>query len=180
MMRLTYKEKRYGLALVAFVCGWSLYSFALEPAVDRLGTLRRVIPEKQQELAELRRAGREYTAMQQSLQTLREKVARQERFDLLPHVEKLISRAGLDKHVRLIKPRIVPLEDKYEQVIVELDFAPVSLDKLVDFLCKMDESDVLADIKTLHIRKATSQPDLLECSVEIHSIRLADSFTGTS
>ncbi|MBW8041266.1 MAG: hypothetical protein FVQ85_14855 [Planctomycetes bacterium] len=56
MIRLTRREKLLAVALAILVGGWSLFAFAVKPAIARTSTLRRVINEKQDELEKLRAA----------------------------------------------------------------------------------------------------------------------------
>jgi len=173
MIRLTRKEKFLAVALAIFVALWSLFSFAVEPARERIETLNRLIPEKQNELEKLCARSKEYVFLRDSLGQLRTKVAsQQDSFELLPFLEALVRQSGLEKKVASMKQNVLPLEAGYYQTIVEVRFQNLILSQLVDFLCKVESSQVLARTKSLHIKKSPTNVELLDPVVEIHNAKL--------
>jgi hypothetical protein len=63
MRDLTRKERKLAVFAAIFIAGWSLYTFFLNPVYTRMETLKRVIPEKQAELHELKRKATEYAEL---------------------------------------------------------------------------------------------------------------------
>ena len=174
MIRLTRKEKFLAVALATFVALWSLFSFAVEPARERIETLNRLIPERQNELEKLCATSKEYVFLRDGLGQLRTKVAsQQDNFELLPFLEGLVRQSGLEKKVASIKQNVLPLEPEYYQTIVEVRFQNLTLSQLVDFLCKVESSQLLVKTKTLHIKKSPTNAELLDPVVEIHNARLS-------
>jgi type II secretory pathway component PulM len=174
MIRLTKREKLMGLVLVGFAAILSVYVLAVRPAVDRLNTLDRLIPRKQQELQDLSVKTREYIFLRDSSESLHAAVAsQQESFRLLPFLESLIRQSGLEKSLASMKQHVLPLEPDYSETIVEIRFESLTLAQLVDFLSKVESSDVLARTKSLYIRKNPANKDLLDSVIEIHSAKLA-------
>jgi len=173
-MQLTPREKLLALALAVFVAVWSLFAFAVSPAVDRVETLGRLIPEKQDELRKLSAGSKEYVFLHDSLDLLRTKVASQQNgFELLPFLETLVRESGLEKKVAAMKQQIVPLDPQYYETIVEVRLQNLTLSQLLDFLCKAESSEVLVKTKTLHVTSNLTNPDHLDSTVEIHSAKLA-------
>jgi len=174
MIRLTRREKVLAAALAAVAVAWSFFALVVKPAQDRIETLGRVIPQKQEELRKLRAAAEEYIYLRDSLRDLRAKVASQgETFELLPFLESLISRSDLEKNAATIKPRVLPLGPEYSQTIVEIDIEGLTLDRLVEFLRKVESADAPAGIRSLNIKKSRTNKELLDSVIEIQNARLA-------
>ncbi|GAH97182.1 unnamed protein product, partial [marine sediment metagenome] len=104
----------------------------------------------------------------------RTKVASQEKgFELLPFLESLIREHGLAKKVATMKQQVLQLGPSHSETIVEVRLENLTLKQLVDFLRKVESSEVLAKTKSLYIKKNLTNPDLLDSVVEIHNPRLA-------
>jgi len=173
MIRLTRREKLLAIALAILAGGLVLFTFAVKPAIERTETLRRVISEKQDELQKLRAGSSEYIFLRDSLDNLRTKVASQEKgFELLPFLESLIREHGLAKKVATMKQQVLQLGPSHSETIVEVRLENLTLKQLVDFLRKVESSEVLARIKSLYIKKNLANTDLLDLVVEIHNPRL--------
>lgn len=173
MIRLTRREKLLAIALAILAGGLVLFTFAVKPAIERTETLRRVISEKQDELQKLRAGSSEYIFLRNSLDNLRTKVASQEKgFELLPFLESLIREHGLAKKVATMKQQVLQLGPSHSETIVEVRLENLTLKQLVDFLRKVESSEVLARIKSLYIKKNLTNTDLLDSVVEIHNPRL--------
>ncbi len=172
-MRLTPREKLLAVALAVFVAVWALFAFAINPAVGRIETLGRLVPEKQNELHNISARSKEYIFLRDSLDQLRAKVdSQQDGFELLPFLETLVRKSGLEKKVAAMEQQVVPLEPRYCETIVEVRLQNLTLSQLVDFLCKVESSPILVKTKALHIKRSTTNPDLLDSMVEIHSASL--------
>ncbi len=170
MIRLTRREKHFGAALAVIILGFSLFGLVIEPTKDRIATLKRVIPEKQTELNKLSAAAKEYMFLSDSRRDLRSKVASQpETFELLPFLESLAQRCGLEKNVSKMQQRVVPLGTDYSQTVVEIELPGLSLARLVDFLQKVESSDIMARTGSLYINKGRTKKDLLNAVIEIHN-----------
>jgi len=173
MIRLRRREKLLAIALAILVGGLVLFTFAVKPAIERTETLRRVISEKQDELQKVRAGSSEYIFLRDSLDNLRTKVASQEKgFELLPFLESLIREHGLAKKVATMKQQVLQLGPSHSETIVEVRLENLTLKQLVDFLRKVESSEVLARTKSLYIKKNLTNTDLLDSVVEIHNPRL--------
>lgn len=170
MIRLTKREKHLAAALAVFFLGWSLFGLIIEPAKGRIATLKRVIPEKQAELNKLSAAAKEYIFLSDSRRDLFSKAASQpQTFELLPFLESLVQRCGLEKNVAKMQQRVVPLGAGYSQTIVEIEIQALSMAHLVNFLQKVESSDILARTASLHIKKSRAKENLLDAVIEIHN-----------
>jgi uncharacterized Fe-S center protein len=110
---------------------------------------------------------------------LRTKIASQQRtFELLPFLESLIEECGLSENVSSMKQHVLEIDSNYSETIVEVRLENLSLRNLVDFLCKVETSQVPARTKSLYIKKNATNKDRLDSVVEIHNAKLAQRKDG--
>ncbi len=176
MIRLTRREKLLAGGLVIFIAAWSLFTAGVKPALTRIETLNRVISEKQHELEKVRAISKEYIFLSNSFDSLHTKVASQhETFELLPFLESLIAECGLAKNLETMKRDVLQIDSNYSETIVEVRLESLSLDKLVDFLRKIESSQVQARTKSLYIKRNMTNKNLLDSVIEIRNAKLSPS-----
>jgi type II secretory pathway component PulM len=169
MIALTKRERWLALGVVAAISASSLYAVVIRPTSYRLQTLERIIPEKQSELHALEAKSVEYTALCKSFQDFRAKAAAQDpNFELLPYLETLVEKHGLDKNLVNMTPEALQLQPDYSETVVRIELDGVSLKQLVGFLKEIETSQVCAQVGSLHIRKNPTSDALLDSTVEIH------------
>ncbi|MHC4159685.1 MAG: hypothetical protein ACYSSO_11485 [Planctomycetota bacterium] len=173
-MRLTKREKLLASCLVVFTAAWLLFAFIVKPAYERVQTLSRVIPQKEDGLRKLYAESAEFISLSDELNNLREKMASQEGFQLLPFLESQIQILSLTDNVEAMKQNVLPLESNYSQTIVEVKLQNLTLAQLVDFLWQVESQNVLAAVKSLYIRKSAESKDLLDSTIEITNIKLLE------
>ncbi len=179
MIRLTKREKLLALSLAGFAAVLSVYVFAVRPAAERLDTLGRLIPRKNDELRKLNAKSKEYAFLRESFEQFHSKVtSQQEDFRLLPYIESLIRQSGIERNLASMEQQELPLESDYIETVVQLRLENMTLRKLIDFLSTVQSSEALARIKSLHIQASSGNGDLLESSVEIHGARLIEQRTA--
>lgn len=172
-MRLTQREKILALTSAVFIIVWALSVFVVKPAITRAETLNRVIFEKKDELEKLYIKSKEYVLLRDGLDDLHKKVAQQQEFKLLPCLESLIQQHNLDKKVATMKQYTLPLEQDYQEIIVEIKLENLTLNQLINFMWKAESLNVLTKVRTLHVKRNPSNENLLDGTVEIHTIKLS-------
>jgi type II secretory pathway component PulM len=171
-MRLTYREHVLIAGGVVLMAGWALFAFGIRPALERIETLNRVIPEKESELERLRIDAREYVALREEMEGLHAKIASQEKtFELLPFIESLVQECGLAQNVLAIEPVASQPEGDYQEIVVEIEMENVTLRQLCDFLWKVRSSKVVTSAKRIYIKKNFANPDRLDSQVEIRNLK---------
>ena len=173
MMRLTQREKLLAVVLVIIVAAWGLFVFTVRPVIERVETLKRVIPERQSELEVLHAKAGEYIALRDGIETLHTKIASQEKtFELLPFLESLIRECGLTEKVATMKQQVSQLEPNHSETIVEIELKKLTLSQLINFLWQVESAKVLAGTKSLYIKKNLENTDLLDSLIEVHNLKL--------
>jgi type II secretory pathway component PulM len=181
MIRLTKKEKSLAVLLGTFVVLWGIFATVISPALERIRTLNRVIPDKQAELNQLVAKSSQYITLRDSLGDLHSKIDSQpNNFRLLPFLESLIHQSDLSERVATMNQRVAKLQNDYYETVVEIKLQQLTLRQLVDLLAKAEASDAVAKTKTLFITRNPTNNDLLDSVVEIHSATLnPDPTSGT-
>jgi type II secretory pathway component PulM len=176
-MRLMQREKLLLITVVTAAVLWMVFRLGIKPALARIQTLNRVIPERQRELTELRAKSKRYISLHDSLSDLRKHVASQDQtLELLPFLESLTQECGLTQNATAMDRNVLQLDQDYQETIVEIRLQNVTLRQLVDFLSEIEGSSlVLAKTKTLHIQRNRTNTDMLDSVIEIHSPQLAQS-----
>ena len=180
MIRLARREKLLATGLVIFMASWFLFTVAVRPALARIETLGRVIPENQQELEKVRAISKKYILLSSRLDSLHTNIASQkETIELLPFLESLIEECGLAKNLDTMKRDILQIDSNYSETIVEVRLESLSLGELVDFLHKIESSQVRARTKSIFIKRNMANKNLLDSVVEIYSAELSQNeFAG--
>lgn len=176
MMQLTRREHWLAVGLGAFVAIWATYSFGVSPVRERMETLNRVIPEKENELGLLRAKASEFVALRDGIDGIRAKIASQEEtFQLMPFVDSLVQKCGLMQNVVTMKPQTSQFGSDYLETIVEVEMEGLTLQQLFDFLLKLQSSNVLTTTKQLHIKKNLTDAGLLDSQIVISNLKLSRS-----
>lgn len=174
MIRLTRREKLLAGGLFLFAAAWFLFAVAVNPTLDRIETLNRVISEKQQELEEVRTISEEYMYLNNILDNVHAKVdSQQETFELLPFLESLIEECGLAKNLETMKRQVLQIDSNYSEVIVEVRLESLSIGRLVDFLSKVESSQARIRTKSLYIKRNMVNKNLLDSVIEIRNAELS-------
>jgi len=173
MIRLTRRETWLAVGLGLFVVAWATYAFGISPALERIETLKRVIPEKESELKQIRARAGKYVALRDGIEGLRDRISSQDQtFELLPFLESLVKECGLTENRKIMKQQPLQLGTDYRETIVEVKMERLTQPQLLDFLLKLQSSDVMATIKTLQIKKNLKDPGLLDSDLEISNLKL--------
>ena len=175
-MRLTHREKWLAGGLGVFVIAWAIYALGVSPALERIKTLNRVIPQKQSELEQLGAKADKYMALSAGIEELRSKIVSQNQaFELYPFVESLIGICDLSQNLETMNKQELDLGTDYRETVVEISMKGLKLPQIVDFLLKLRSSEVVTGIKSLYIKKNHKDASLLDSDLEISSLKLSQS-----
>jgi type II secretory pathway component PulM len=170
MIRLARREKKLAIGLGVFVVLWSFYSIAINPALERIETLNRVISEKKQELKKIRAISKEYAFLNRSLGGFHtQAVSGQDTFQLLPFLESLINECGIAKNVETMKRQVLTLDSNHSEIVVEVRLGNLSIGQLVNFLGKIESSQTRSRTKSVYVKRSMTNKNLLDSVLEIHN-----------
>ena len=171
-MQLTHRERWLAIGLAVFITSWGLFTFGVTPAIERIETLSRIIPEKQTMLEELRKKSKQYLSLRTGLDGLKKETASEGKvFEPLPFLESTIKESGLAKKTVSIKQDVLQLDSSYSEVIVEVKLEDITLKQIVEFLLKIKSSNHSLRIKSLYARKNAANPNLLGTAIQISVLK---------
>jgi type II secretory pathway component PulM len=166
--RLSRREQlMLGWGAVAAV-GIVLYIAAVDPLVQRMEVLDRLIPKKRQELEQLARLREEYGRLHQRVSVLDRQVeSATPDFSLLAFVESTaLDRVGRG-HLAGIRPQPGLPFDGYEEMVVEVRLEKVSLAQVVGFLSGLDASPRRLRVKGVEIKSRFKSEEGLDAKLDI-------------
>ncbi|MHC4572950.1 MAG: type II secretion system protein GspM [Planctomycetota bacterium] len=172
-MRLTSRERRLAIALSAFVGAWVMFLLGVKPAVQRMRTLQRVIPEKQRTLEHLNSMSTQYLALRAALDDLDNGLASEEEFELLAFLEFITRESGLAEKVATMKQEVYQSNSKYREITVEVKLEGLTLKELVEFLFATKSSEHFLRVKSLYAKKSAANTNVLDAVVEISAVKIA-------
>jgi len=88
-------------------------------------------------------------------------------FSVLSFIEDLANKQNIRENIGSVKPKTIPLNDDYDESIVELKVDNVSLSELVDFIYKIENSGHLLKVKRLRIKTRYDNRDLLNVTLQV-------------
>ena len=169
-MSLISREKL--VVIIAFACIAILVAFQvfMRPALNRSSRLKQVIPEKKALLSELQSKSRQYSSLRAQLEQIRSKIKNQQKDKkILSSIEQIQKDCGLTRNVANVTPSTIPISDEYEKTNVEVKYGAVTLDQIVQFLLKIESSDLLIGIKSMEIKRGLQNPALLDTVIQLVS-----------
>ena len=171
-MRLTHREKHLSFTAAAFIAAWVLYAFLAGPALARIKTLQRVIPENTAALRDLKTKSDEYLALRERFNTVQRQIAEQsEDFNLMAFLEKLTEQCQLADHVLSMKQQSRQLDELYMESTVIIEFQDITFERLViGLLAGLDSAPAPLRVKTLDIEKNPSSNGLINASIHITNL----------
>ena len=174
MIRLARREKLLAGSLVVFIASWSLFNVAVKPALARIETLERVIPENQQELEKVRAISEKYILLSGRLDNLHTNIASaKETIELLPFLESLIEECGLADNLDTMKRDVLQIDSNYSETIVEVRLESLSIGRLVNFLSKIKSLHDRVRTKSLYIKRNMMNKNLLDTVIEVYNAELS-------
>ena len=170
-MNLTRREKQIisiGIILFGLIIAFHIF---VRPAISRVRTLRRVLPDKQQVLSELISKSKQYNTISRELEKMRLEIDNQpEERKILSSIERIQKECDLIQKVVYIKPSTTPVNDTYEKTIIEIKFQSITLNQLIQFLLKIESSEFTIGIRTLNIKRGINDSSLLDTIIQLVSL----------
>jgi len=164
-MRISGREKLFlwgGAALLAVLL---VFLLAVDPALKRAGELKRLIPQKEQELKQLRLLLKELELLKEAKAGLLQKIPAGER--AMPPLSRLdgwIERSGLRPSVKSIKPSPSP---GAEGMVVDVIMEKAELPYLTRFLYEAQSSPGGFRVARINLKPRYTTPKYLDVSLQM-------------
>ncbi len=166
-INLSQREQRVLIAAGAFIVLMILY-LSVGSVLQTYDKLEGKIAKKRGEIEKISHLRDQYMQAHKQLADIKAKLDQMERgFSMLSFIEDLAKKQGIREHIGSVKPKKVPLNESYEESIVELKMENVSLPELVDFIYKVENSGHLLKVKRLRIKTRYDNRDLLNVTLQV-------------
>ncbi len=176
-MNFTKREKI--IVITGIVSLGLLLSFQVfvRPAISRTKTLKRIVSEKREMLANIQIKSREYNSLAERLEQVQATIANQQKDKkILSLIEGMQRDCGLSKNVLSMTPTTMTINGKYEKNNVEVKYGEVTWEQLIQLLMKIKSSEMLIGIRSLEIKRSGNgqpsfgKPDTLDFAIQLVSV----------
>lgn len=166
-MNLSQREQRVVLGAGALFVLMLLY-LGVDSVLDSYQKLEDKIVAKRGEVEKIARLRTQYIEAHRQLEEIKTKLDQMERgFSVLSFIEDLANKENIREKIGSVKPKKIPLNDTYDENIVELNIDNVSLRELVDFIYQVENSGQLLKVKRLRIKTRYDNRDLLNVTLQV-------------
>jgi general secretion pathway protein M len=154
------------------ILGLLLYMVAVDPLLERMAILDRLIPQKQRELEQLNRLREEYGRLKGQVDADVRSLGTG--FSLSTFVEKTVLERVGKPRLAGIKPQPELPFENYQEVAVEVRLEQVQLGQIVSFLSGLEQAPQRLRVKRLEIKSRFNEPDLLDAAITVAVYQLKE------
>ncbi len=168
MMRLSIREKRAVILAASLLALFFLLQLGAFPLLETRKQLQRLALVREAALEEIRSLAGEYEALRRHARDLQAVLAaRPGNFSLFSLLEQEAGRAGVKEHVKSLKPFDSATAGPYRESLVEMKLEGIGLEKLVDYLQRIEKPAQAIRLKRVTIRRNTGEPGRLEAVLQV-------------
>jgi type II secretory pathway component PulM len=172
MICLRSKERALFFGLVTLAMGLGLYGFVVRPALARVQTLQRVIPERRQELHDLAAKTRQVLFLSSQLEEARRGIDSTPSAELLPSIESVVSRQGLQTHLTALSQQTTEGDIRQGQAVVEVALQKLSLAQVLDLFQEVQTAIPAVRISSLHLSRPPQDPGMLNVTATLRNAKI--------
>lgn len=173
-MRVQSREVILFSLLGLAVIGLLYYLLVIAPAFSRQVTLKEYIGKKRADLISMQQMKNQWQAFQ-AVRAEVEGILRQrgEEFTLLTYLERLSRESGIEKKIRYMKPLSLAEKDEvYRQECIEMQLEEIDIQRLVDFLYKIEHAKKLLIVDRAKIRPVSKGSErYIELTLQVKTYR---------
>ncbi|MBN1975474.1 MAG: hypothetical protein JW787_17690 [Sedimentisphaerales bacterium] len=170
-MSLKQREKQIIIGGIAGLGLLLAFQVFVKPEINRTKTLKRVVSEKREILNNLQIKSKEYISLKNQLEQIHARIRNQQKDKkILSSIEQIQKDCGLTRNVVNISPTTSAISNIYEKTNVEVKYAAVTLEQIIQFLLKIESSDLLIGISSLEIKRGLQNPLLLDAAIQLVNV----------
>ncbi len=170
-MNLTTREKYIGATGAAIITLLVAFQMFVNPALNRINILQRVISEKKQTLIDLTAKSQKYNTLSTDIKNIRLEIsATPISENLLPAIEKIQNKCGLSQNIFSMKSSTANINGIYNESSVEIIMQKITLDQLLEFLSEIELVKSTISVRTLEIKHTPQNPTLLDTTIKLAKI----------
>jgi len=162
LMRLSGREKWMlgGGGLVAILL--ITYFTLVDPVLQRMDKLEKLIPRKQQALRELRVLKEEYKEVTQKIEVIEKGLPAESAFSSLSFLEENAAKNRIRDNIAFIRPLSPQIKKPYREIPVEVKIENVDLVQIIPFLTAIEKAPQGLRIKRLAMKTRFSDPNKMD------------------
>lgn len=145
------------------------YFIFLGPALERLASLDRLIPQKEKEVKEFSRLRDDYQQISQAIQEINTRLPKQNQFSPLSFLEENAGKNQIRANIAYIRPMPPQLHEPYREIPVEVKVENVTLARIVPFLSSIQAAPYYLRIKRLSMKTRFTDPTFLDVTFVVSS-----------
>jgi len=168
-MKLTNRERYVAVGAAGLVALFAFHQLAVRPALGRIETLERVIPERSRTVEKLRALSAEHRALQEELGRFSRAAGQSSGTGMLSQMEQIASDCRLASNIASMRPGTTRPAGTFAESSVEIRLEGVSIKQLVDFLRRV-QSVQSPTVRSLQIRQSAKTPSLLDADVQLAAL----------
>jgi hypothetical protein len=161
MTALRPREKALAYAMAALAAVLGVYGWFILPAIERVHTLERDLPRRQRELRDLAAKTRQVMLLTSQVAAARQSLLTEPGVELLPSIESIVNRQGLQTHLTSLTPQKSSPEAHLAQTVVEMTLLRLTLRQVLDLLGEVQTTLPSIRINALHLSQHPDGPGWL-------------------
>jgi len=159
----------------------ALFTFVIDPIRERAANLDRRLVTAGRQLAELRTLRDDYRRQKRVIDRMDARLRRQRRnFAIFSYLEQVAGRAGVQDKIQSMNTLASPPNTEYKEESVEVRMEGVTLQQLVEYLHRVENSPQILRIKRLQVGPTRENRQLLSVRLRISVFSLAESARGAA
>jgi general secretion pathway protein M len=168
LANLDLREKLFLTGGGFFVVLFLGFQFVLLPYLSSKSNLEQSIARKEQELVKIRQLRAEYLKLKnQEGDVLSKIVNREPGFALFTFLERQANRVNLKKSIQYMKPSVTEIDDRMNEVRVDMKLQQISLESLANFLLLIESEGNVVFVKRISIQENGDSGGFLDSILEI-------------
>ena len=168
LKRLSPRERVMVVVGGLFLCIVLIYTTLLEPIVDRMQRLDRLIAGKQSAIQELAVVRAEFVGVHAQARRIDQTIdAAADTFSLLAFLEEVADDVGIKSQIVAMRPQSAVSSSDYRENSVEVKIEKVDLSSVVDLLKAMHEASAVLRFKRFHLRPRFDDPEYLDVAFRV-------------
>ncbi len=167
-MRLLRREKLFVSSAVIFTGMFFLFHFLVFPFFEARARIKRGIRAKERGLRQIAALSSEYKKYSRGSRGVEDVLSRRnEGFTLFSFLEKAAGDAGVKTYIKYMKPSASGGVGNYKESLVEMKLEEITLQKLVDYLYRIESPENAVSIKRFSIKKNKKNPGSLDAILQV-------------
>jgi general secretion pathway protein M len=174
-IKLNQREKYYvGTAIVAVVA-FAVVQLIVVPLLNKRGRLERTVHAAQQQLQTMRDLTAAYQRAEREVEFAKTSLAaREPGFSLFSFLDSLVGETGLKDRISYMKPSNSEGPDsRFRISSVEMKLQGITLEKLVQYLYKVEYSGKNVQVKRLSISETGKEAGLVDVVLQVETLEAA-------